>query len=185
MRPRMNATNMSPDLSLPVVVRRATKDDLPSIGLLGRSLAAAHHGFDQARFLPVNNRTQLDYASYLGERLKDRDVAIFVADCGGRVVGYTFTRLEGFDYMVLRGPAGVIHDLMVDEAYRRQGIGRLLLQAAVTFLKSQGAPRVVLSTAARNEVAQRLFSSMGFRPTMNEMTCELGEFPKRQVHTAA
>jgi ribosomal protein S18 acetylase RimI-like enzyme len=37
------------------------------------------------------------------------------------------------------------------------------LEAALAFLKSRGAPRVVLYTAERNEVAQRLFASVGFR----------------------
>jgi RimJ/RimL family protein N-acetyltransferase len=32
---------------------------------------------------------------------------------------------------------------------------------------------VVLSTAVRNEAAQRLFARAGFRPTMIEMTREL------------
>jgi RimJ/RimL family protein N-acetyltransferase len=40
---------------------------------------------------------------------------------------------------------------------------------------SRGAPRVVLSTAARNARAQRLFASAGFRDTMIEMTRELDE----------
>ena len=40
-------------------------------------------------------------------------------------------------------------------------------------LASRGAPRVVLSTAFRNEAAQRLFERMGFRRTMVEMTREL------------
>jgi RimJ/RimL family protein N-acetyltransferase len=34
---------------------------------------------------------------------------------------------------------------------------------------------VVLSTAERNEAAQRLFASMGFRRTMIEMTRELDD----------
>jgi ribosomal protein S18 acetylase RimI-like enzyme len=49
----------------------------------------------------------------------------------------------------------------------------MLLDAALAFLKSRGAPRVVLETAERNEAAQRLFASAGFRRTMIEMTREL------------
>ena len=40
-------------------------------------------------------------------------------------------------------------------------------------LGARGAPRVVLSTAERNEAAQRLFARAGFRRTMLEMTREL------------
>jgi ribosomal protein S18 acetylase RimI-like enzyme len=48
-----------------------------------------------------------------------------------------------------------------------------LLDAALTWLRERGAPRVVLSTAAQNETAQRLFEKLGFRRTMIEMTREL------------
>ena len=75
--------------------------------------------------------------------------------------------------MSLRGPAGVLYDIVVDPSHRRRGVGRLLLDATLAALKARGAPRVVLSTAKRNESAQRLFAHAGFRPTMLEMTREL------------
>ena len=50
--------------------------------------------------------------------------------------------------MSLRGPAGVLNDLIVDPAYRGRGVGRLLLDEIVSRLKARDLPRVVLSTAA-------------------------------------
>jgi GNAT superfamily N-acetyltransferase len=73
----------------------------------------------------------------------------------------------------LRGPAGFIHDVVVEEASRGSGAGTALMEAAMTWLRERGAPRVVLWTADRNEGAQRLFASLGFRRTMIEMTREL------------
>jgi ribosomal protein S18 acetylase RimI-like enzyme len=75
--------------------------------------------------------------------------------------------------MALRGPAGVLYDIVVDPAYRGNGIGRRLLDATLAALKARGAPRVVLSTAEGNVAARRLFVAAGFRPTMSEMTREL------------
>jgi ribosomal protein S18 acetylase RimI-like enzyme len=66
----------------------------------------------------------------------------------------------------------VLYDIVVDPAYRNRGVGRLLLDATLAALAAKGAPRVVLSTAARNEPAQRLFAHAGFRRTMIEMTRE-------------
>jgi ribosomal protein S18 acetylase RimI-like enzyme len=74
--------------------------------------------------------------------------------------------------MSLRGPAGVLYDIVVDPAHRGHGIGGLLLKATITALERKGAPRVVLSTAERNTTAQRLFAHAGFRRTMIEMTRE-------------
>ena len=89
------------------------------------------------------------------------------------VIGYAYAALEEYDYMTLRGPAGILHDIIVEPEHRGRGVGRLLLEATLAHLRSRGAPRVVLSTAEQNEPAQRLFASMDFRRTMVEMTREL------------
>jgi ribosomal protein S18 acetylase RimI-like enzyme len=148
--------------------------DLPRIGRLGALLIEEHHGFDSRRFLAARDRTPADYASFMSTQLGEPDIAVLVAD-NGEVIGYSYAAVEGYDYMALRGPAGVLHDLIVDPEYRRHGVGRRLLDATLAYLKSRGAPRVVLSTAERNEPAQRLFASVGFRRTMIEMTRELDD----------
>jgi ribosomal protein S18 acetylase RimI-like enzyme len=128
---------------------------------------------DAKRFIAATPRTAAGYASFLGSQLEERDVALLVAEKNGTVIGYAYAGVEASDYMSLRGPAGVLHDVVVDPEQRGRGVGRLLLDAALTFLRSRGVPRVVLWTAALNAPAQRLFASAGFRQTMIEMTREL------------
>ena len=166
---------MTPDSQTGPIVRRATPADLPSIGRLGALLVEEHYGFDPRRFLAASSRTPADYASFIGRQLEDPDAAVLVADDNGDVIGYAYAAVEGYDYMALRGPAGVLHDIIVEPGNRGRGVGRLLLDAALAFLRSRGAPRVVLLTAERNEAAQRLFASVGFRRTMIEMTRELDD----------
>jgi ribosomal protein S18 acetylase RimI-like enzyme len=157
-----------------VVVRRATRADLGRIGELGALLVEAHHAFDSLRFLPATGRTKQGYAGFLNSQLDEPTAAVLVAEQSSRVLGYAYAVVEdSYDYMALRGPAGILHDIIVDPAARGRGVGRLLLDAALQFLQAQGAPRVVLSTAERNEAAQRLFARAGFRRTMIEMTREL------------
>jgi ribosomal protein S18 acetylase RimI-like enzyme len=100
---------------------------------------------------------------------------VLVAERDGEVLGYTYAGVEGTDYMALRGPAGVVYDVVVDPAQRRNGVGRMLLDAALEALKARGAPRAVLSTAEQNVAAQHLFDRAGFRRTMIEMTRELDD----------
>ena len=157
------------------IVRRATSADLPKIGRLGALLIDEHHDFDSRRFLAARDRTQADYASFISTQLDEPDTAVLVADQNGDVIGYSYAAVEGYDYMALRGPAGVLHDVIVDPEHRGRGVGRLLLDATLAYLKSRGAPRVVLTTAEQNEPAQRLFASVGFRRTMIEMTRELDD----------
>jgi ribosomal protein S18 acetylase RimI-like enzyme len=160
-------------LARPANIRPAVRADLPAIGRLGALLVRIHHDFDAERFIAATSQTEHAYASFLGTQLDEPKVIVLVAEHAGEVLGYTYAGVEGRDYMSLRGPAGVIYDIIVDAAHRGRGVGRLLLEGTIAALKARGAPRVVLSTAERNEAAQRLFARAGFRRTMVEMTREL------------
>jgi ribosomal protein S18 acetylase RimI-like enzyme len=164
---------LSGEISLPaILIRPAAPADLKAIGWLGALLVRTHHDFDPDRFIAATPRTEHGYGSFLGTQLEEPNIIILAAERDGEVIGYTYAGVEGNDYMSLRGPAGVLHDIVVDPAHRGQGVGRALLDATLEALEAKGVPRVVLSTAERNEPAQRLFARAGFRRTMIEMTRE-------------
>ena len=162
-------------MSLPdVLIRPAAPADLQALGRLGALLVRTHHDFDPDRFIAATPQTEHGYASFFGTQFEKPNIIVLVAERGGEVVGYTYAGVEGNDYMSLRGPAGVLYDIVVDADHRGQGVARVLLGATLEALEAKGAPRVVLSTAERNESAQRLFARAGFRRTMIEMTRESG-----------
>ena len=154
-------------------VRPVESADLLTLGRLGTLLVSEHYHFDPKRFLAPSATTPEAYARFLGSQMERDDAVVLVAARAQMVLGYAYGRLEGNDYMALRGPAGELHDLIVDPAHRGQGIGGMLLDAALGALARLGAPRVVLFTAERNSAAQRLFAASGFRRTMVEMTREI------------
>jgi GNAT superfamily N-acetyltransferase len=96
-----------------------------------------------------------------------------VAERDGAVVGYVYAGIEPVSWKELRDECGYVHDLVVDEAHHRAGVGSALMEAALTWMRERGLPRVVLWTAQPNEGAQHLFDWLGFRRTMVEMTKEL------------
>lgn len=59
---------------------------------------------------------------------------------------------------------GEIRDLVVDINVRKRGIGRQLLQLAVSVAQQMGYNRLYLETTPEMEKAQRLFTRFGFRP---------------------
>lgn len=166
---------MTTDTPTGIVIRRATGADVPSLGRLGALLVQEHYDFDRRRFLPASSGTRQHYGAFLGSQLDDTDSVVLVAEHDGNVIGYVFGAVEGYDYLSLRGPAGVVHDVIVDPHHRGNGVGRLLLAEILAVFKSRKAPRVVLSTAEQNSGAQRLFERIGFRRTMIEMTRELDD----------
>ena len=154
-------------------VRPAEAADLTAIGRLGAMLVAEHHEFDSRRFIaPVPDIAQR-YGEFLIAQVPRPDRLVVVAERDGRVVGYAYAAMEGKDFMALRGPAGVVYDLVVDPDHRRAGVGTSLLEAALTGLAELGAPRALLFTAEKNEAGQAMFAHAGFRRTMIEMTREL------------
>ena len=161
-------------MSSPVSVRPARADDESAIGRLGAMLVEEHHQFDPKRFIAPLPQLKERYGQFLVSRIKEPGMVVLVAERDGSPVGYAYAGIEGNDYMALRGPAGVLYDLVVDPRHRRQGVGTALLHAAFDALLRLGAPRVVLFTADKNQGAQEMFARAGFRRTMIEMTRELG-----------
>jgi len=159
-------------MSSEILIRLATSEDLPALGRLGSMLVRLHHGFDAARFMAPARDAAEGYAWFLGTQLDQADAVVLVAEHDGKVIGYAYAGLEPMSWKELRGPAGFIHDVVVDEGAQDQGIGTGLLQAAAEWLEDHGAPRVMLWSAEGNPNAQRLFERLGFRRTMIEMTRE-------------
>jgi GNAT superfamily N-acetyltransferase len=156
-----------------MVIRPATAADLPVLGRLGAMLMRVHHDFDDLRFLAPGTGPERGYASFLGSQLRDAGAVVLVADVDGQVAGYVYAAIEPLSWKELRDEAGFIHDIVVDPVARGGGAGRLLLEAAVEWLRGRGMPRVMLWTAEQNSGGQRLFARAGFRRTMVEMTREL------------
>ena len=164
---------MTRPLPADVRIRRATDADVPALGRLGAVLLHLHYTFDPQRFMAPHDDPEEGYAWFLGSQLREDDAAIVVAERKGDVVGYVYAALEPLSWKELRDAAGFIHDVVVDEAHRGSGIASALIESASAWLRDRGAPRVMLWTAERNHVAQRLFEQAGFRRTMIEMTREL------------
>ncbi len=136
---------------------------------MGAQLARQHHAFDAGRFMLVDD-VETGYREWLAREARNKKAVVLVAQLDGAVVGYAYGRLEGRDWNLLADAHGGFHDVWVEDAARGHGAGKALAVAMIAALEALGAPFVMLSTAAKNERAQQLFASLGFRATMVEMT---------------
>jgi GNAT superfamily N-acetyltransferase len=153
-------------------VRQANTHDLSALGRMGAQLMRTHFAFDSQRFMAPPVDAEEGYGWFLGTQMEAPDGVVFVAERDDRVIGYAYAALEPLNWKELRDAAGFIHDVYVEEAARGAGVAVALVEACVEWLRSRGAPRVLLWTAAPNAAAQRLFERLGFRHTMIEMTRE-------------
>jgi GNAT superfamily N-acetyltransferase len=86
--------------------------------------------------------------------------AMFLACEGGAVLGSTYG-LRGRDSR----DAARIGGTWVDPSYRRRGVGRALLQAALSWAREQGFRRVGLWAPAASHAALSLYRQAGFKET--------------------
>lgn len=71
--------------------------------------------------------------------------------------------LEGFSTFACR-PLLNVHDLVVADAFRRQGVGRRRLLQAKEIARRLGCCKITLEVLEGNRAAQAAYSSVGFRP---------------------
>jgi ribosomal protein S18 acetylase RimI-like enzyme len=154
-----------------ITLRVASASDQDILGRFGGALMRQHHAADPRRFIQVDH-PEAGYGRFLVSQLANPNSRVMVAEHAGAVVGYVYADVESTSWMDLRGPCGVIHDVYVDEGARHLGAGRALVGAAIDWIRSKGRTQVVLFTKTRNEHARHLFTALGFRPTMIEMTLD-------------
>ncbi len=133
-----------------ITLRPATASDQEPLGRYGAALMRQHHAADPGRFILVEH-PDADYGRFLVSRITNPSSLVLVFEGEGAVLGYVYA-----------------------DVARHLGAGRMLLGAAIEWIRSKGRSQVVLMTKSRNEHAHHLFAALGFRPTMIEMTLDLG-----------
>ena len=99
-----------------------------------------------------------DERRYLRAVRRHPDAAVFVAEVDGRIVGRLSLARD-------QNPASRhVADLglMVDKRFRRRGVGRALLQAAVEWAPAHGVAKLELHVFPWNEGAIALYEAFGF-----------------------
>lgn len=86
--------------------------------------------------------------------LKRNPTTSFVAEDNGRIVG---TILAGHD-----GRRGIFHHVSIIPEYRKQGIGKRLVESAMEALKKEGITKVLLVVFEHNENGNAFWEHMGF-----------------------
>ncbi len=94
--------------------------------------------------------------------LDDADIEFCCAfGSGGEPLGYTQTRF--FLSIWDAGRAAHLEDLYLVESARGTGLGRALLEHALSRARGRNAKSMSLNTNEQNEAAQRLYRKAGFR----------------------
>ena len=64
---------------------------------------------------------------------------------------------------------GYIRSVVVDEAFRGQGVGKLLIQDAIKYLNEMNVDQILINVRSRTERAKGLYERMGFKEVYSVM----------------
>ncbi|MEA5389748.1 GNAT family N-acetyltransferase [Cyanobium gracile UHCC 0139] len=88
--------------------------------------------------------------------------------------------LEGFSTFACR-PLLNVHDLVVAARFRRQGVGRRLLQRAELIARRLGCCKLTLEVLEGNGAAQAAYRTAGFRPYQLDPSMGGAQFWEKQL----
>ena len=95
-----------------------------------------------------------DSAEGFTRYLKRNPTTSFVAEDNGKIIG---TILAGHD-----GRRGIFHHVVVAPEYRKQGIGKMLVNSAAEALRQEDIHKVLLVVFTHNENGNQFWEHMGF-----------------------
>lgn len=145
MRRTLRTTCLCYTSAMSLLIRQATPGDAAAVTRLNED-------FNEVR-------TDVDTMAARLERCITTE-RILLAEIDGLVVG--FLSLWIFPVICAPDPYAEVAELFVEEAYRRHGIGRALLEEAIEIARSEGAAELKVVTGFRNTAAQQLYYAVGF-----------------------
>jgi GNAT superfamily N-acetyltransferase len=145
-----------------IIVRKAEEQDLSAVYALIKELALYENAPDE----PTNPLdTFLRDGS--GEHPKYH---VILAESEENIVGIALYYLG---YSTWKGSMMYLDDLVVNEHYRRHGIGRLLLQALISAAQEHGVQQLRWHVLDWNEPAIAFYKNIGASLDPTWITCKL------------
>lgn len=144
-----------------MTTRRAKPEDTPAIAALWMEMMSEHAERDP-RF-EISADGEAAYKDYVEGILSNPDVAVYIAESDGRVVGYTIA-------LILENPSvfqlkkyGFIGEMIVTKDFRGSGLGRELWDRAYRWFVRKGIGVAQLNVSVVNTSGKAFWDGLGFR----------------------
>jgi len=113
------------------------------------------------------------WARWAGERMRDENSLVLVAEKEGRLIGYCMGCIEKALPIHKTKEHGYISDVYVEESERGKGLGAELARRALDFFRERGLQAVQITVAVKNEKAQEFWKKLGFADFTRRMWIDL------------
>ena len=115
--------------------------------------------------MPSGSEIVDDYVPRMLNRCKQCDGKVLVAEVDSEVAGFTtiLTSVKNEEIEAGDIEYGLVSDLVVASKFRRQGLGRKLLEAAESYAKANEVKWLRIGVLAENHSANALYESLNFK----------------------
>ena len=142
-----------------LIIRNAKLEDLKEILVLFDKLSVSDSPYDKD--VDLNWAHTVSGKEYFTKKIKKIDGVCFIAEIENKIVGY-FTaakkEIPGYRLVVVAD----LENLVVDENFRNQGIGKKLVDSFTSWAKSIGVDRVSVNVFSGNEKGIKFYKRQGF-----------------------
>ncbi len=155
-------------MSADATIRRARLDDYDGVCRLMDALDAFHR--ERLPWMFKEPTGQPRSGPYFAHLLTGADSAVFVADAG-HLIGVAVGQMRAApEFSVfIQQHWGVLDGLVVDPAWRRRGIGKLLARSVESWAIDSGAVWVELNVYEVNPDALRFYQALGYLPLSTKL----------------
>lgn len=149
-----------------IKIRRFEEKDVVQAVDLCNEIREHHRKILNGYFAPINR--DFEKNALLSTIGSDNAFAVVAVD-GDKVVGLLIANKKNAPY--LENPIICnIGTLGVIQEYRKQGIGKMLMNEFLTFCKENGIQEIKLGVFNDNKIAYKFYEDYGFKPQEQEMS---------------
>jgi GNAT superfamily N-acetyltransferase len=110
---------------------------------------------------PSNNDFTTDEANKIWDKIEINEIKYFVGKQDGMIIASCYISI--IPNLTFNGKSiGFIENVITDEKYRRQGIGKKVIEMAIEYAKKENCYKVVLQSGIKRTTAHKFYEAIGF-----------------------
>ena len=143
-----------------VKIREAREEELLKVGRLWGKFMAFNAEFNSS--FRVKKKAPEIFSKEMIEKIRDSNCRLTVAEIDGELVGFCYSYISHKPKYFKLEKFGFVGDLFIEPEYRRQGVGRMLVNDTMEFFSRRKVRQIELLVAIKNTNTIKFWESLGF-----------------------